>query len=111
MPIEDYHFAWLSVHPNRSLEWLKERMKDGFHIHHLDGDHGNNAPGNLVLIEGMDHFRLHGRNISVFNTKRRDEPRPKMRKRPEKKRRKRIRLSPWLRLPDEMDLKWPKKLD
>lgn len=29
-------------------------------MHHLDGDHENDAPGNLVLIEHRDHMRLHG---------------------------------------------------
>lgn len=37
-----------------------ERIKDGFHVHHLDGDHGNNDPKNLVLIEGTDHLLMHG---------------------------------------------------
>lgn len=60
MPIESYHMAWLSTHPNRSLEWLQERMKDGFDVHHLDGDHENDDPGNLVLIDCLDHMRLHG---------------------------------------------------
>jgi hypothetical protein len=35
--------------------------KQGFDIHHVDGDHDNNDPDNLVLIERYDHLRLHGR--------------------------------------------------
>jgi hypothetical protein len=27
----------------------------------VDGDHSNNDPGNLVLIEHFDHMRLHNR--------------------------------------------------
>lgn len=42
------------------MEWLRERLKDGFHVHHIDGDHTNDAPKNLVLIDGVDHMRLHG---------------------------------------------------
>lgn len=62
MPMESYHMVWLASHPNRTLEWLQERMRDGFDVHHLDGDHGNDAEENLVLIECLDHMRLHGRS-------------------------------------------------
>lgn len=58
--LEPYHYAWLSLHQDRSEEWLRARLKDGFHVHHLDGDHWNNDPSNLVLVEGKDHMRLHG---------------------------------------------------
>lgn len=57
--------AWLTAHPNRSEEWLRERMRDGFDVHHVDGDSRNNDPDNLVLIEGSDHMLLHfvGRHL------------------------------------------------
>jgi hypothetical protein len=58
--LQSYHHAWLSVHPHRSVEWLSERMADGFDVHHIDGDHANDEPSNLVLIECADHMRLHG---------------------------------------------------
>ena len=58
--LKSYHMAWLSAHPNRSARWLREKIKDGFHIHHKDGDHNNNDPNNLLLIDGDDHMRLHG---------------------------------------------------
>lgn len=58
--LEPYHWAWLSVHPERDEAWLRARLRDGFHVHHIDVDHGNNAPSNLVLIEAGDHFGLHG---------------------------------------------------
>lgn len=59
--MEVYHHAWLKAHPDRSLEWLEERLKDGFDVHHLDNDHQNNEPLNLALIEHVDHVRLfHG---------------------------------------------------
>ena len=51
---------WLGAHPNRSQEWLQERLRDGFDIHHVDGNHMNDDPANLVLIEHDDHMRLHG---------------------------------------------------
>lgn len=57
--LQSYHYAWLSDHPNRSEEWLKRMMAEGFHIHHIDGDHANDDPMNLVLIDGADHFLLH----------------------------------------------------
>lgn len=53
--MKDYHYAWLSVHPDRTEEWLADKLKDGFGIHHLDGDHGNNSPENLVLLDWADH--------------------------------------------------------
>lgn len=56
---EPYHLIWLEQHPNRTKEWLKAMMRDGFHIHHIDGNHDNNEDTNLVLIEGCDHFMIH----------------------------------------------------
>ena len=29
---------WLSAHPHRSAKWLRERIADGFDVHHIDGD-------------------------------------------------------------------------
>lgn len=38
-----------------------DRLADGFHVHHADGDHSNDAPSNLCLIEGIDHMLVfHG---------------------------------------------------
>ena len=58
-PLLPHHSAWLSAHPERSEEWLRDRCRDGFDIHHIDGNHGNNDPANLVLIEHRDHMMLH----------------------------------------------------
>jgi hypothetical protein len=63
---EPHHLAWLQAHPDRSAEWLAERLRDGFDVHHVDGDHQNNTPANLVLIEHIDHMRLHGWTMSRF---------------------------------------------
>ena len=38
-------------------------LANGFHIHH--GDHSNNNPTNLVLMEGVDHMLLHGHDIRL----------------------------------------------
>lgn len=59
-PLQPYHYAWLSAHPGRNKDWLRFMLKAGFDIHHMDGDHDNNDPSNLVLIEHTDHMRLHG---------------------------------------------------
>jgi hypothetical protein len=57
----EYHLIWLENHPHRSAEWLKERLSDGFDVHHVDGNRDNNDPSNLVLIEHQDHMNnLHG---------------------------------------------------
>ncbi len=57
--MQTYHYAWLSAHPNRDEDWLKLKLKEGFDIHHLDGDHSNHDPTNLVLIDAADHMMLH----------------------------------------------------
>lgn len=38
---------------------MVEKLGEGFDVHHIDGDHGNNCPLNLVLIEHTDHMALH----------------------------------------------------
>lgn len=58
--MQAHHLVWLDIHPERTSDWLKRMMLEGFHVHHIDGDHSNNHPGNLALIEGADHMRLHG---------------------------------------------------
>ena len=35
----------------------------GFEVHHADGNHHNDDPKNLVLIEGVDHHKLHGKTL------------------------------------------------
>jgi DNA-binding transcriptional regulator YiaG len=57
--MKPHHAAWLSAHPTRSLRWFRARVRDGFDIHHLDGDKTNNHPANLVMIENADHFMVH----------------------------------------------------
>lgn len=57
--MQPYHQAWLDAHPERDEAWLRRQLADGFDVHHMDGDHSNNDPGNLVLIEAADHMRLH----------------------------------------------------
>lgn len=58
--LPSHHAAWLSAHPDRSEEWLLDALSDGFDIHHVDGNHSNDAPSNLVLMESVDHMRMHG---------------------------------------------------
>lgn len=53
--LASYHLAWLSAHPARSAEWLSAMLADGFDVHHIDGDHSNDATTNLALIETQDH--------------------------------------------------------
>lgn len=57
--LKPYHLAWLSAHPNRTEEWLRQMLAQGFQVHHMDGDGDNHCPTNLVLIAGPDHFGLH----------------------------------------------------
>jgi hypothetical protein len=71
------------VHPHRTEEWLQERLRDGFDVHHIDGDHSNDDPINLVLIECVDHLRLHGKEMNRLEVlarrkKSRRDPQPKL---------------------------------
>jgi hypothetical protein len=55
--------AWLAAHPERSAEWLKLITAQGFDVHHCDENRANNEPENLILIERVDHMRLHDKNL------------------------------------------------
>lgn len=73
--LKSYHYAWLACHPGRTKEWLLERLADGFHVHHADGDHSNDSPTNLCLIEGIDHMLVfHGWRLRWANTGKKTEP-------------------------------------
>jgi hypothetical protein len=54
--MREHHYIWLEGQPTRNKKWLQERLDDGFDIHHIDGNHANNHPMNLCLIEGIDHL-------------------------------------------------------
>ena len=58
-----HHKAWLKTHPDRDQSWLSMMLREGFDVHHMDGDHDNDVPDNLVLIEYLDHQRLHGASL------------------------------------------------
>lgn len=62
--MQAHHKAWLEAHPTRTAMWLVWMIAEGFQVHHVDGNHQNNDPKNLVLIEGVDHHRLHGREVA-----------------------------------------------
>lgn len=57
--MQTHHLAWLSAHPDRTEQWLRERIADGFDVHHLDGNRDNNSKDNLILLEHVDHMRVH----------------------------------------------------
>ncbi len=59
-PLGSHRQAWLDAHPDRDGAWLRRMAVEGFDIHHIDGDHSNDGPDNLVLIEHADHMRVHG---------------------------------------------------
>lgn len=39
-------------------------IPDGYHVHHIDHDRGNNEPSNLIALSPGDHQRLHGEEMS-----------------------------------------------
>ena len=59
--MQQSHKARLSAHPGRTKEWLRERVADGFEVHHCDENPYNNDPDNLILIDKIDHKRLHNK--------------------------------------------------
>jgi len=59
MELSEHHKAWLSKHRKASIEFLREACAAGFDVHHIDEDHGNNDPDNLILIYSGDHALLH----------------------------------------------------
>jgi hypothetical protein len=87
MNFRDYHKAWLSAHPERSEQWLKDHLADGFDVHHIDSDHENNDPENLVLIEHVDHMKFHGLPMRRNKPK---VPKPPKERKPPKPSRKKI---------------------
>lgn len=58
-PLDLHRQAWLDAHLDRDEKWLLRMAKEGFDVHHIDGNHDNDSPLNLVLIEHRDHFMLH----------------------------------------------------
>ncbi len=61
-----YHKIWMEKH-GVSAEWMEQALRNGFDIHHVDGDHTNNEPGNLVMIYHGDHFQFHGGSPGLRN--------------------------------------------
>lgn len=39
-------------------------IPDGYHVHHIDHDKGNNEPENLALMTMSQHLRLHGADLT-----------------------------------------------
>ena len=73
-PLELHRQVWLDAHPERGVEWLLRMAKEGFDIHHIDGDHENNDPLNLVLIEPKDPFLLHSGRHRTLRLYKRETP-------------------------------------
>lgn len=57
--LKSYHHIWCDYN-HKPVEWIILKLEEGFHIHHVDGNHFNDDPTNLVLIYGPDHLMLHG---------------------------------------------------
>lgn len=70
--LQQYHHAWLEAHPERTKEWLRKQIAEGFQVHHLDGNRSNNAPSNLALMDGVDHVRIHGIDLRLAKTTHRE---------------------------------------
>ena len=60
-----HHRAWLE-RTGMPSSWLKAKIRQGFDIHHVDGDKDNNAPDNLVLIFRTDHLMLHSASKRII---------------------------------------------
>ena len=73
--MKPHHAAWLAAHPARSLRWFRSRIRDGFDIHHLDGDKHNNHPSNLIMIENSDHLMVHNSSRKLVRMSRSERAR------------------------------------
>jgi hypothetical protein len=41
-------------------QWLyKRKLKQGEHVHHIDGNQLNNSPENLTILSAHDHAKIH----------------------------------------------------
>ena len=56
--MEQHRKVWMESNC-KDEEWMYQASQNGFDVHHLDGDHSNNDPENLVMIFASDHMRLH----------------------------------------------------
>ena len=51
--------GWIYEHIFLMENELGRNLKDGEHVHHLDGNRGNNRLENLVLVTQSHHARIH----------------------------------------------------
>lgn len=66
MPTKAHHLAWMEGN-HAEPDFLYQAIMNGFQVHHVDGDHSNNDPLNLVLIYDRDHKKLHGLTFHRFD--------------------------------------------
>lgn len=45
-------------------EYYNCKIPKGYHIHHIDGDKSNNDISNLQLLQGKEHWTLHGKLLT-----------------------------------------------
>jgi hypothetical protein len=52
---------WRSTRRQARVIWqrVNGQIPKGFHIHHIDGDHTNNAIENLQCISAVEHMKYH----------------------------------------------------
>ena len=59
-----------SVHVVKMEQRIGRRLRDGEHVHHIDGDKQNNEDDNLKLLTRGEHARLH--RLADIGTRKRD---------------------------------------
>ena len=56
----DYSFTYgRSFHRYIWVKYHGTEIPKGFYIHHIDGDHYNNDPSNLEMMDGRIHSSIH----------------------------------------------------
>ena len=67
-PAHRRYFARSGARLHRDV-WIFHNgpIPEGMHVHHIDGDTGNNDISNLACVSRKEHWRLHAEELSARN--------------------------------------------
>lgn len=60
-----HNFTGYNIRMHRFVwEYYNGEIPDGYDVHHIDGNRGNNDISNLQLLKSHDHKKLHGEQLT-----------------------------------------------